>query len=146
MSDVLDTKVVELKFNNKDFEKNVKESLSTIEKLKKSLNFNNVTTAIQTLNSALQLKNLSNINKEVNELVGLVDNSVSPIMSAINTIGGAITKTIGGAISGVVSQIETGGINRAFNIEAAKFSLQGLGIEWGDISDSINRSVKQKES
>lgn len=141
MSDVLDTKVVELKFNNKDFEKNVKESLSTIEKLKKSLNFNNVTTAIQTLNSALQLKNLSNINKEVNELVGLVDNSVSPIMSAINTIGGAITKTIGGAISGVVSQIETGGINRAFNIEAAKFSLQGLGIEWETVSDSINNAV-----
>ena len=141
MSDVLDTKVVELKFNNKDFEKNVKTSLSTIEKLKKALNFDTVTTSIQTLNSALQLKNLSNINKEVNNLVNLVDTSVSPIMNAINTIGGAITKTIGGAISGVVSKIETGGINRAFNIEAAKFSLQGLGIEWKTVSDSINNAV-----
>ena len=37
MSEVIDSKVVELKFNNAEFEKNVKTSLTTIEKLKKSI-------------------------------------------------------------------------------------------------------------
>lgn len=141
MSEVIDSKVVELKFNNQEFEKNVQTSLSTLDKLKKSLTFDNVTKGVTALSSALGTINLRNISNQVSELTNLVDNSVSPITAAVNTIGSAITNTIGGAITGVVNQIETGGINRAFNIEAAKFSLQGLGIEWETVSDSINNAV-----
>lgn len=39
MSNVIDDRVVEMRFDNKQFENNVSESLSTIEKLKRSLNF-----------------------------------------------------------------------------------------------------------
>lgn len=141
MSEVIDSKVVELKFNNKEFENNVKTSLSTLDKLKQSLNFDNVTKGVTALSSALGAINLKNISGQITELTGLVDQSVSPVMSAINTIGGAITSTIGGAITGTIAQIESGGMSRAFNIEAAKFSLQGLGIEWDTVSDSINNAV-----
>ena len=41
MAKVVDERVVEMKFENGEFEKNVKQSLSTIEKLDKSLDFKN---------------------------------------------------------------------------------------------------------
>lgn len=141
MSEVIDSKIVELKFNNAEFEKNVKTSLTTIEKLKKSLNFDTVTTSVNLLQNALQLKGLKNINTQLGQIVNTVDKSVSPLMATITGIGNAITNTIGGAISGVVAQIKAGGINRAMNIEQAKFSLQGIGIKWEDIGQSINDAV-----
>lgn len=141
MSEVIASKVVELKFNNAEFERNVKTSLSTIEKLKKSLNFDTVTTSVGLLQNALQLKGLKNISSQLGQVVGAVDKTVSPIMSTISSIGNAITSNIGGAISGVVNQIKTGGFNRAMNIEQAKFSLQGLGIEWQTIEKSISNAV-----
>lgn len=39
MSKTVDQRVVEMSFDNRNFEKNVKTSLSTIDKLKSSLNF-----------------------------------------------------------------------------------------------------------
>lgn len=39
MSNAIDSKVVEMKFDNRDFESNVKNSISTLDKLKQSLNF-----------------------------------------------------------------------------------------------------------
>lgn len=39
MTTVIDERVVEMKFNNADFEKNVAQSMATLENLKKSLNF-----------------------------------------------------------------------------------------------------------
>lgn len=141
MSEVIDSKVVELKFNNAEFEKNVKTSLSTIERLKKSLNFDTVTTGLQTLTGVASAFSLKNITDQVSNIANTVDQSVTPIQAAVDTIASTITNTIGGAINGVVSQIESGGIRRAFNIEAAKFSLQGLGIEWSSVSKSINNAV-----
>ena len=39
MSNVIDQRVVEMRFDNKQFESNVATSMSTLQKLKQSLNF-----------------------------------------------------------------------------------------------------------
>lgn len=39
MSRTIDEKVVEMRFDNKDFEKNVKTSMTTLDKFKEKLNF-----------------------------------------------------------------------------------------------------------
>ena len=52
MSTTVDNRVVEMRFDNKHFESNVQTSLSTIEKLKQSLNFSNVSKSFDNLNSA----------------------------------------------------------------------------------------------
>ena len=41
MSNVVDERIVEMRFDNAQFEKNVQTSMSTLEKLKKSLKFSN---------------------------------------------------------------------------------------------------------
>lgn len=52
MSQVLDSKVVEMKFDNRDFEKNVSTSMSTLEKLQNKLKFGESSRAFDELDSA----------------------------------------------------------------------------------------------
>ena len=42
MSTTIDERVVAMKFDNKDFEKNVETSMNTLERLKQQLKFNDV--------------------------------------------------------------------------------------------------------
>ena len=42
MSTTVDERVVKMEFENKNFEKSAKTSINTINKLKESLNFNNI--------------------------------------------------------------------------------------------------------
>lgn len=53
----IDEKVVEMRFDNSNFEKNVKTSMSTLDKLKEALNFEK---------SAQSLKNLQNLGNKIN--------------------------------------------------------------------------------
>lgn len=46
MSKLVDERVVELKFDNRDFERNTRQSMSTLQKLKSSLNFSGVSSSV----------------------------------------------------------------------------------------------------
>lgn len=62
MSNVIDERVVEMRFDNSDFEKNVKTSMTSLENLKKSLDVTESTKALENLGSAthgLRLDGLS---------------------------------------------------------------------------------------
>jgi tape measure domain-containing protein len=51
MSKTIDQKVVEMRFDNRDFESNVKTSMSTLDKLKKSLNFKGASKGLEEINT-----------------------------------------------------------------------------------------------
>ena len=57
----IDTKVVEMKFDNKDFEANVKNSLSTLDKLKEKLNFKGASSGLDSIQKASSKMDFSNI-------------------------------------------------------------------------------------
>lgn len=52
MSQTIDEKVVEMRFDNKDFESNVSTSMSTLDKLKEKLNFGGMASALDDLGKA----------------------------------------------------------------------------------------------
>lgn len=54
MSKTIDERVVEMRFDNKQFESNVQTSLSTIEKLKKSLDMDGATKVLKALTVLLR--------------------------------------------------------------------------------------------
>ena len=54
MSKTIDEKVVEMRFDNRQFESNVQTSLSTIEKLKKSLDMDGATKGFESIDSAVK--------------------------------------------------------------------------------------------
>ena len=52
MSRTIDEKVVEMRFDNQDFERNVSQSMSTLDKLKKALNFEGAADSFSSISSA----------------------------------------------------------------------------------------------
>ena len=60
MSTEIDRRVVEMQFNNKDFERNVQQSLGTIEKLKMALDFDGAK-GLDSITKAANKVDMSNI-------------------------------------------------------------------------------------
>ena len=142
MSNSVDTKVVEMQFNNQNFEKNVSTSISTLDKLKNALNFGN---------SAKQLNNLQTAanNVDFSPFTSALD-AVQSRFSMLGIVGATVisnlTTTLMGKakqlLTAIPNQISQGGLSRAMNIEQAKFQLKGLGVAWKDVEDDINYGVK----
>ena len=78
MSKTIDEKVVEMRFDNKQFESNVATSMSTLEKLKKSLKLDGVSKGLEKINSAAKNNNLESLGNAANT-VGLRFNAMYTI-------------------------------------------------------------------
>ena len=78
MSKTIDEKVVEMRFDNKQFESNVATSMSTLEKLKKSLKLDGVSKGLEKINSAAKSNNLESLGDAANT-VGLRFNAMYTI-------------------------------------------------------------------
>lgn len=141
MTQTIDGRVVEMKFDNSDFEKNVAQSMSTLDKLKQALN----------IDSAKSLQDIGKATKSFDlNGVGTAVETVQAKFSALQIVGYTALQEITKAalnlgttlIHKVLDPIKSGGMNRALNIEQAKFQLEGLGVAWKDIEEDINYGVK----
>lgn len=65
MSTTIDERVVEMRFDNKQFESNVQTSLSTLDKLKQSLNMDSATKGFEQIDSAAKKVNMSGLGSAV---------------------------------------------------------------------------------
>lgn len=65
MSKTVDSRVVEMRFDNKQFETNVATSMSTIDKLKQKLNFSNSSKGLESISSAAKKVDMSNVGKGI---------------------------------------------------------------------------------
>ena len=65
MSAVVDERVVEMRFNNKDFEQNVKTSMSTLDKLKQKLNLKGASKGFEELGDVSKKVNMNALGRSV---------------------------------------------------------------------------------
>lgn len=141
----VDERIVELRFDNKQFEQETAKSMSTLDKLKEKLSFKNASSGAEQLQ-----KSISTIN--VNPLIQDID-TVETKMSALSIAGKRIIENlVDWGMTGVrkivntfetpINQIIQGGKTRAQNIEQAKFQLEGLGVAWSDIEEDISYGVQ----
>ena len=79
MSTTIDQKVVEMRFDNKNFESNVATTMSSLDKLKQKLNFSGATKGLDDLNVAAKNVNMSGLGSAVE--------SVSAKFSALQVMG-----------------------------------------------------------
>ena len=79
MSKVVDDRVVEMRFDNRQFESNVKTSISTLERLKKTLNFSGAIKGLDEVNSAAKNNQLP--------VLGSAVESVQAKFSALQVMG-----------------------------------------------------------
>lgn len=126
MSEVIDSKVVEMRFDNKEFEANAKETINTLEDLKKALDENVSGEAFEELDRAAQNVDLSGIQAGIDAINDRFSTMGIVGMSVVNQLTEAITGKLMSAISSMFSAITEGGLRRAQNIENARFQLEGL--------------------
>ena len=133
MSTEIDKRIVEMQFNNKDFEKNIQQSLSTIDKLKLALNFDGGK-GFDQLTKAADKMNLSNVGKQIDviqakftalQIAGIT--TVQEITKAFLNFGKNIW-------SSTFGQIRSGGMSRALKIEQAEFKMKALAKNMYDAS------------
>lgn len=79
MSREVDEKIVQMRFDNKDFEKNVQTSMSTLDKLKQKLNFSGATKGFDDISAASKRVDMSGLSSGVA--------AVSAKFSALQVVG-----------------------------------------------------------
>ena len=133
MSHVVEDRIVEMRFDNDNFEKNVNTSIHTLDKLKKSLNLEASAKGLESIQHTA-----SNINLEI---IAKSAQSLSRRFSTLGLIGATnvvrlttqVQNLAGKMVAFAKNKVITGGMNRAFNLEKARFQLRGL---IGDVKDA----------
>ena len=131
-----------MEFDNSDFEKKTKESMSTIEKLKESLNFEKGKEALKTFATQANELDFNGLKDSIETISNRFSNLGIVGMTVISRLTNAMVDGVSKITRSITNMIATGGVSRAMNIEQAKFQLAGLGIEWDKIKEDIDYGVK----
>lgn len=145
LSTVIDERVVEMRFDNRQFEEGVRDTLNDLTKLKTALDKSDSYKAFEQLDKATQNIHLDGIAAGVEALqkrfsvFGLIG------IKAINGVADTLVNLIKKLYDVTIGQVISGGIKRAMNLENARFQLQAL-LKDGDkveaILDNANTAVK----
>ena len=114
MSTTIDQRVVEMRFDNAQFERNISQSTESLEKLKSALKLDNAAENFNAIEKAAKGLNLSSITETVQ--------SVSHSFSALESVANGVFQRLGWNIAGSVQK---------WISELNKFSLFGqAGLGW----------------
>lgn len=126
MSKEVDERVVSLEFNNQNFEKNVSQSMRTIDSLNNKLNLPGASKGLESVSKAASNIDLTSLSNSVSALeyrfstMGIVGaTAISNITTKLMQFS---SKTLNFLTNGIVQ----GGIARAMKVETARFQLNGL--------------------
>ena len=132
MSKTVDNRVVQMEFDNQQFERGVKQSMNSLSQLDGSLNklnknssANGLTTALNSIQNALSNINPTRwhwIDRLWNEVEKLGSHIMSKLIAPLNTM-------------------KEGGWGRALSLEQARFQFEGLGIDVEKAMKSANDAV-----
>jgi tape measure domain-containing protein len=122
-----------MKFDNAQFEKGVATTMSTLDKLKASLNFKSIATGLENITSTFKSigNEASNISFEsMSSSLSALESRFSSLgivgMRVIENLTDTMMSFANSVTSFVTSKVISGGITRAMNLENAQFQLEGL--------------------
>ena len=149
MSKVVDERVVQMQFDNSNFEKNVAKTLRTIDKLKWSITDHDISkkNVFNDLNKAANNVDMSGLSKGIE--------TVQTKFSALQVMGvTALANLTNSAVNAgkkiasvLTDSLINGGRERSQKIKDAKFQIEGLlgeeeyARQWARIDESINYAV-----
>lgn len=150
MSVSSETRVVSIQFDNKDFEKNVQQSLDTLERLNKSLEFKKGSKGLNNISNAASKVDMSSLSRSVDDTANHFSKLEVMGITALANITNSAVNAGKKFISSFIEPITKGGWQRALNMEKANFMFEGLDYtikqigkvgEAGTIMDNIFQSV-----
>lgn len=141
MSTQIDQRIVEMKFQNGKFKNDIKDTIESLEKLKKESDFSKVQDSAKNIDLSHVTKEVDKVKVSFNALDILRAKIFDRIGDKIlNGFEAGLTK-IPRLIENVYNIMKSKGWSRAANLENATFQLEGLGISWEKVGDQINNAV-----
>ena len=136
MSTTVDSRVVEMRFDNKQFETNVQTSISTLEKLKKSLNLSKASENLKGIDEAAKKVDMSGLSKSID--------TVRSRFSALQVIGTT-------ALANITNTAVNAGkrMIKALTIDPIKTGFQEYELKMNSIqtimSNTANKGTTMKD-
>lgn len=140
MSQTVDSKVVELSFNNQQFEQGCQQSMSTLDKLKQSLRFDGVSKGMDTINSAVKGVNMDSLGGAIET----VRSKFSALDVMAMTVLSNITNRAVNAGRALVDSFTTKPIRDGFaEYELKMDSVQTIMAGTGASVETVNRYLNE---
>lgn len=141
----VDNRIVRMQFDNAQFEAGVMHSMNTLDKLNEKLQFKEATKGLSALMVAVDGVSSKSISTAVNALDRISSYTTSVLGMIAQKIKTQFADKIVDAIEAIpakaMSQIKSGGWNRAMNIANAKFQIEGLKYSWDAVREAADYAV-----
>ena len=134
MSKTIDERVVEMRFDNKDFESNVKQSMSTLDKLKQALKF-------PSSSSKSSMSAVANSVKTASSNMNGLNNAVSTVRASFSALDVVAVTALGNITNGVVNA--TKNLVKSFTIDPITSGLREYELQMNSIQ-TILANTKSK--
>ena len=140
MSETIDSRVVEMRFDNKQFESNVQTSMSTLEKLKQSLNLTGASKGLENVNAAASKFNLNGMGSAIE--------TVHAKFSALEVMGvtalANITNSAVNAGKRIVSALTIDPVKSGFQEYELKMdSIKTIMASTGESVSTVNKYLEE---
>lgn len=140
MSKTIDERVVSMKFNNENFEKNVAQSMSTLDKLKEKLSFKGASKGIDELNGSMKKFDVHPISSALDFVGGKFNYVEQMAIGAFRKIGDQIVSTAEQTIKSM-SGLENmaAGWSKYGNKTTAVTTLVAQGFDLDVVNDQMEK-------
>lgn len=140
MSKTIDSRVVEMQFNNKQFERNVSTTMSTLDKLKRSLNMDGASKGLDSVSAAAKNVDMSGLSGAV-ETVRLKFSAleVMAITALVNITNSAINAGKNIAKSLTIEPITDGFQEYEMVLNAVQTTMAGTGKTAEEVEEQLKR-------
>lgn len=146
MSAVVENRVVELQFDNKEFEKNVQESLKSLQKLREDLNMEEAAKKLSSIDDAVSRMNFSGLLQKVDEIgshftaIGrIADNIFGRVTNAAISTGTSVAKSL------TIDQVSSGMSKYEQQVKAIQTISSATGMSVAQIQPYIEELMKYSD-
>lgn len=129
MSTSVDTRVMELKFDNAEFTKKTRETLSKLEEFDKKLAQLESSKAMKTVSEKADSTHVDQLNKSLEQTQHHFSALEVMAVTALANITNSVVNLGKKLVSNLIPPITQGGLARAQNIELASFQFEGLKVD-----------------
>lgn len=136
-----DNRIVNLSFNNRQFEEGVKQSSKTLDNFEKKLELKKGQEGLSNFQSAISKVDFSAMARGIQALEDRFSTFGIAGMNVVNRITDAIINGAKRLESATLGQIKSGGWARATNIANAKFTIEGLKYSWDKVREAADYAV-----
>lgn len=126
MSDTVDRRIVEMRFDNEQFEKNVSQTLITLDTLKKALEMSDAGKGFEEVTRAAERVDLTNVQNGVEQTSRQFSALEIVAVTTLANITNSAVNAGKNLVASFVSPLIQGGKQRAQNMAQAKFMFEGF--------------------